>query len=229
MSEQTKDTIETAANAALAVAGVAGVKAATIPGMLGLAYAKFQQGRHEKWWTLVIEGREDPSDLVARINAGLAEEDDKVITGVVGGARAAAAAIELAAVPVIAALSRRYLNEQDLPRWFYRGALEVLERVDALELGALKTLLLEIKDIRSDSITIVGDAGGQLDWRAFQTPEQWQKLTTFKSPSRLFGYLKRAGLGYESDHYGTVASPSVLVIERDTSDWLRDALVFGLS
>ncbi len=218
------------ASVAVAVAGVAGGIAAAIPGSVGLAWARHQDRRVKKWWRVVVEGAGDPEKLVAAIEAGLATDDENVVAGVVGGARASAFAIELAAVPVIAVLSRRYFERNDLPRWFYRGALEVLELVDAPELGALRRLFVEIQGIRSDSITILGDLDGDRGWRAFQASviDPSVQLTPFEKPARVFGYLKRAGVGFESAGYGISASPKVLVLDREPMDWMREALLEGL-
>lgn len=231
MSEKSKDALETAAATGLALAGAAAVPAAAVPGLVGDAWRRLQERRVQKWWKLVVERPGTPADLSARIVAGLAEDDENVIAGVVGGARAASSVIELSAVPVIAELSRRYFQERDLPRWFYGGALEVLERVDAPELGALRQLFVEIKNIRSDSITILGDTEGDRSWRAFQTSvtDPWQQLTPFPKPARLFGYIKRAGLGFDSGGFGISGSPKVLVVDREPADWLREALLSGLA
>lgn len=231
MGDETKDAVTTGAAISLAITGVIGAPAAAVPGLVGLAWMRLQDRRVKKWWKLVVDRAARPAELAEKIEAGLAEDDENVVAGVVGGARAASAAIELAAVPVIAELSRRYFQEHDLPRWFYRGALEVLERVDAAELGAVRQMFVEIREIRSDSITIVGDIEGDRSWRAFQTSvtEPAQPLTAFQKPARLFGYLKRAGLGFDSSGFGIGGSPKVLVVDREPADWFRDALLAGLT
>ena len=231
MGDQRKDVVEMAAAASLAVAGAAALPAAAIPGAVGIVWAQFQNRRTETWWNYVLEGRGNtPDELVARIVKGLTSDDENVIAGIVIGARAAAAAIERAAVRVIAVLSRRFLHQRDIPRWFYSGALEVLERVDAVELGALRRLLVETKDIRSDSITIIGDIEGDRGWRAFQTSvtDPFVKLTPFEKPLRLFGYLKRAGVGFDSAGFGIGGSPKVLVLDREPMDWMCTALLEGM-
>lgn len=230
MAEKTKDAIETAATAGLVWAGKTGVAAAALPGLLGVAWTRFQERRVESWWKLVIERAEAADELVAKIEAGLAEDNETVVTGVVGGARAATSAVELSAVTVIAEVSRRYFQQGDLPRWFYRGALEVLERVDATELGNLRRLFVEIKDVPSDSITVLGDLAGDRGWHAFPTStvEQRFQLTAFSKPARVFSYLKRSGLGFDSSGYGIGGSPNVVVLDREPSAWFREALIASL-
>ena len=227
MGEKTKDTLETAANVVLTIAGAAGAAVAGLPGGLGLAYGRFHHKRVRRWWDLVADRNRAPEDLAARIETGLAEDDEHVVAGVVGGARAASSAIELAAVVVIAELSRRFLHERDLPKWFYRGALALFEQLEAAELGALRRLLREIEPIRSESILIAGDIDGEAQpWRAAQlsVAEPFEVLTPFASPSRLFGYIKRVGLGYDSRGVAYVGSPRHVVMDRDVATWLREAM-----
>lgn len=231
MDEKAKDALEIATATGLALAGASPIAAAAIPGVLGLAWKRLQDRRVKKWWDLVVERTGTPEELSAKIEAGLAEEDENVVAGVVGGARAASSAIELSAVPVIAELSRRFLQEQDLPRWFYRGALELLERLEAAEMRALRQLFTEIRGIPSDSITVIGDTAGDRAWRAFptSTPDAAQPLTPFLKPARLFGYMKRAGLGFDSGGYGIGGSPNVVVADREPVEWLCAALAGGLT
>lgn len=230
MNERRKDVLETAAAGALALAGAVGLSAAAIPGAVGIAFHRFQERRSQAWWNRVIHGATEPDALVAQIEAGLATDDVHVVAGIVGGARAAASSVELAAVSVIAELSRRYISTRDLPRWFFRAALELFEQLEASDLFALRTLLHEIEPIRSESIAITGDIGGEArPWRAHQltVSEPSHDLTPFPTPSRLFGYLKRVGLGYESQGIGYVGSPRHVVLDRDVATWLREAMTSG--
>lgn len=227
VNDQKKDIAVTTAATALAVVGVAAGVGAAIPGGVGLALQRLYDRRTKKWWALVVERSLAPEELAARIAAGLAEDDEHVVAGVVGRARAAASAVELSAVVVIAELSRRHFEAQDLPRWFFRAALTLFEQLEASELYALRRLLVEAAPIRSDEILIAGDIEGEATpWRASQLSVlvPFEHLTPFDSPRRLFGYLKRCGLGHESPGVGFVGSPAHVVIERQVADWLRDAL-----
>lgn len=229
MGEKTKDVIEGGANVALALAGAAGALAAGIPNLIVVAWTAHQERRIQKWARLVIDRSKSPDEIAARITGGLASGDERVVAGVVGGARAASSAIEPAAVVVIAELTRRFLQDGDLPRWFFRGALEVLERLEAGELGALRWLLKEIEPIQSERITMIGDVvfrspnpdDDEKPWRAVETGGRSPsvRLTPFPDPYRLFGYIRRAGLEVE-----TGASPAVLIVERMTVTWLREVV-----
>lgn len=227
-ADDKKDHLEVLAAGGLAVAGVSALPAAVLPGLIGDAYRRLQDRRVARWSSLMLDHAASPEKLVAMIETGLAKDDENVVAGVVGGARAAAAAVELSAVATIAVLSRRYLQQQDLPRWFYRGALEVLERVDAAELGALRCLVGEISSIRSDRCAVIADAPGEGSWRAFQysVPDPYVTLTPFANPSRLFAYLKRAGIAFDGEGVGGITN--VMVIEREVIDWLSQALAEGL-
>jgi hypothetical protein len=239
MSDQTKDVIETSATVALTAAAVTGAMAAAIPGILGILYAEFRKRREEKWWNLVTDGDEVPGKTADRVAAGLATDNANVVAGVVGGAHAAASAIELAAVPIIAVLSRRYLKEGDIPLWFYRGALDVIQRLNAMELRALRTLLMEIAVLQSNRVVVLAAEYGDAEWYAshahvegdegFEMTDARAPLTRFASPSRLFAYLMREGLAFPNNGLGSVGLSEIIIIERDTAAWLREAMVTGMS
>lgn len=227
MSDEKKDRLETAASTALALVGAAALPSAVIPGAVGIAFLRLSDRRIKKWWELVTHGSKTPEELAERVAIGLAEDDEHVVAGVLGGARAAATSVEPAAVVIIAELSRRYFEDATLPRWFYRSALALFEQLDNGELFALRRLLREIEPIRSDAIVIAGDIDGEAQpWRAAQLSVEnpYEALTPFPSPSRLFGYIKRAGLGYESRGMGFVGSPRHVVLDREVATWLREAM-----
>jgi hypothetical protein len=135
---------------------------------------------------------------------------------------ASVGAIDPIALAVQTEIARRQNTRRDLPRWFYRGALELMDRIGAAQIDALARLLDEVRPIKSDRITVLGFMPGDLAWKAFQesVPQPFERLTPFEDAARLFGELKRAGLGLESGGYGIAASPDALVLERQVAELL---------
>src|SRR6185295_14940190 len=131
MKDEVKDALTTAAATGLALVAAAGaggaIAAAAIPGVVGIAFMRLYDRRTKRWWEAIIDGASSPEELQTKIADGLFNEKERVVAGVVGGARAAASAIEVDAVLAIAELSRRFLEAEDLPIWFYRGALTLFE------------------------------------------------------------------------------------------------------
>jgi hypothetical protein len=237
MSETTKDLVEVvtagtmvavAAAAPLAAAAAAApLAAATLPGLIGVAWQQRQARRVDRWWKLVTEGAADAKQLEDRVLAGLADDDESVVAGVVEGARAATAAVDLAAIPIIAELSRRHFRDRDLPRWFYRGALELLERLEASDIAVSRTFVGELNAVEdSESITALAGLGAK-GWRAFPTgkPDAAIELTPFAEPIRLLGNMKRSGLGYDSGGYGIAGAAEVIVVQRRVVNWLSPLLL----
>jgi hypothetical protein len=227
VNDQAKDALVTVAGTGLALLSGTGAAVAAIPGVVGIAFIRLYERRTKKWWEAVINGSRSPEELTDHIAAGLMKDNEHVVAGIVGGARAAASAIELDAVLVIAELSRRFFEQKDLPMWFYRSALALLEQLEASELRALRRLLHEISTIRSDKIAVAGDIEGEVQpWRAhqFSVEQPSVALTPFPASSRLFGYIKRVGLGHDSNGVGYVGTPQHVVIEHDVAIWLRDAM-----
>jgi hypothetical protein len=227
----TKDLIEVGVAAGVVLAGAAALPAAIAPGVVGAAWMALYKRRVARWWKLVSERGTPPEELAAKVQKGLLQEDENVIAGVVEGARAATASVDIAAVPVIAELSRRFLSEEDIPRWFYRGSLEVLERLSAGELGSLARLLVEMEEIASDTITVTANLPGEKGWKAFQTsvPDAHVSISRFDDSARVFGYLKRAGLGQESNAWGHSGAAEAIVIEHRVASWLRQAFALSMS
>jgi hypothetical protein len=224
-NEVKKDLVEATAGVLIAAASVTAASAAALPGLLGIAWQQHQNRRVQKWWDYLSRGATNPKELEARVLAGLLEDDANTIAGIVEGARAAVAAIDLAAVPIIAQLTRRYCQENDLPRWFLRGSLVLFEDLDAGEIKALRRFIADLKDIDAPSITAVARVGRH-EWQAFPTAEATAKtkLSPFEEPVRLFAAIKRTGLGHDSGGYGIGGAPEAIVIERTVIDWLHSAL-----
>jgi hypothetical protein len=219
MSETTKDLVEVvtagtmvavAAAAPLAAAAAAApLAAATLPGLIGVAWQQRQARRVDRWWKLVTEGAADAKQLEDRVLAGLADDDESVVAGVVEGARAATAAVDLAAIPIIAELSRRHFRDRDLPRWFYRGALELLERLEASDIAVSRTFVGELNAVEDSE----------------SKPDAAIELTPFAEPIRLLGNMKRSGLGYDSGGYGIAGAAEVIVVQRRVVNWLSPLLL----
>jgi hypothetical protein len=130
------------------------------------------------------------------------------------------------ALAVISEILRRQLMKRDIPHWFSRGALHLMERLGGAEISALAKLLDEIREIHSETITVLGLLRADRKWEAFQSsvPNPCVTLSPFQDAERLFGEIKRAGLGRESAGYGTAAHPAVIVLEQNVVNWLREAL-----
>jgi hypothetical protein len=223
MSEETKDLVEVVTAGAMVAVAASSLPAATVPVLAGMAWQRYQSRRVKAWWELVTKSAADAKQLEDRVLAGLAEDDESVVAGVVEGARAATAAVDLAAVPIIAELSRRHFQDRNLPRWFYRGALELLERLDASDIAVLRTFVGELSTVEeSESITALAGLGAK-GWKAFPTNkvDAAVALTPFAEPIRLLGNLKRAGLGHDSNGWGISGAAEAIVVQRRVVDWLR--------
>jgi hypothetical protein len=222
-----KDLIEVSAAAALVVATgpLSGLAAAFTP-LIGAAWQACSARRMETWLQRLLATK-DAAQLEAEIHRALLDESEEVVAAVVEGARAAASAISLAAVPIIAELSRRFLVAADIPRWFYRGSLELFERVSAEDIRVLRVLLQDIESITSPKVTLI--AGGAEKNRAIpidgNTMSGMIPITAIADPERIFSLIKRVGLGFESSGWGMAAAANAVVIDREVLGWLRAALV----
>lgn len=205
------------------------VAAAAAPTLIAAAWNSLQRRRVENWWTCICTAS-DGAALQQKILMGLESDTDNVIAGVTEGARAACAAVDMAAVPIIAELSRRFLAAEDIPRWFYRGSLEFLERLTASEIASIRLLLQETESITDAEVTIIGDVGDG-PWQIYRMPDpalppqEPIRLTKVEDADRLFSAMKRCQLGFEWNAYGYSASPDVIVVKRDVLGWLRAAFL----
>jgi hypothetical protein len=138
----------------------------------------------------------------------------------------------MAAVPIIAELSRRFIAAEDIPRWFYRGSLEFLERTSAEQIHAFRLLLRETGQIQStsDSVTISSGAGPKPN-QALPSgePAAAIEISPIADAARFFSMLKRAGLAFESNAWGHSGSPNIVVITHQVLGWLRAAFVDSAS
>ena len=226
MSDDTKkDLVEVGTAVAMVAVGAAALPAAALPVLVGTAWLHYQERRTSAWWGRIADRSTNHAELEQKMYAGLLADDASTIAGIVDGARAAIAAVDLATVPVIAELSRLHLQE-GLPRWIYRGALELVERLDATQLAALRTLLSDIDAVpEAESVTAIAGHGAK-EWSAFPTeaPEKHRPLTPSPNAVRLFSALKRAELAHNSGGFGIAGSPNAVVIDRAVVGWLLRAL-----
>lgn len=225
-----KDFLEAGIAMTVAVAGgPLAIAVAAAPSLIGTAWMGMQTRRVNKWWQCVCRA-DDAGELQAKIETGLLNESEHVIAGVVEGARAASAAVDMAAVPIIAELSRRFIAAGNIPRWFYRGSLDFLERLTASEIASIRLLLQETESITDEKVTIIGDVGDG-PWQIFRTPDPTLppqepiRLTKFEDADRLFSAMKRSQLGFEWNALGYSASSDVIVVRREVLGWLRAAFV----
>jgi hypothetical protein len=108
----------------------------------------------------------------------------------------ACSAVDLSAVAIIAELSRRFVAANDVPRWFYRGSLELLERISDQEIAAQRTLLTEIESITAATVTIIaGHGDGQNTTFPSGDPKNQTAISPIVEPERVFSIMKRAALG----------------------------------
>lgn len=224
--ESEKDLVEASVTTTLALSGgPIAAAVAVAPLMISSAWQALQSRRANKWWDGVCRA-DEAGDLQAKIRTGLLEDSEYVIAGVVEGARAACAAVDMAAVPIIAELSRRFISAEDIPRWFYRGSLELFERVNAEDIRVLRVLFGEIESITTPKVTL--SARDPAQNRAFPSdgdPRNGIPITPIADPERIFSLIKRVGLGFESDGWGMSGAANAVVIKRDVIGWLRSALV----
>jgi hypothetical protein len=190
-----------------------------VTAMLVFAY---KRKKAKAFWTNVMTKGETTEEFAEWINARLADDPDRVTASFAEGARAAAERADLAAIPSIGLLLRRYVAGE-FPKWFFRGALDLLVSVDAVQVGVLRDLLRQMAAISSDDGHLtVTNANGPAEIMAGQerTP-----LAFHGGPhnqlSRYMRLLKQSGLAHESGGYGLGGSHNAMVIETDTICWLR--------
>lgn len=87
-----------AVGGAMVAVAASALPAATMPVLAAMAWERYQSRRVKTWWEFVTKRATDGKQLEDRVLAGLAEDDESVVAGIVEGARAATAAVDLAAV-----------------------------------------------------------------------------------------------------------------------------------
>ena len=191
------------------------------------------------FWKSMMTTGETPDDFCDWVNARLIDDPDRITTAIAEGARAAAEKADLAVVPSIGLLIRRYVSG-DHAKWFFRGALDLLVSLRADEFGVLSNLFRQLANITSsDGFLTVMNEGGRLTSDSHErrgavevssmgesetrTPLDF-KHTPHTPLSRYMRLLKQTGLGHESGGYGIGGSPNVMVIEIKTVAWLYGVL-----
>lgn len=218
-----------AAGAALSLTGGAAAVVAAAGGLLAIGWDRVgsrNRRRAQEMLQRLLEADKNPEELHSLINEGLISEDERVMSAFRALLVASVESVSPAAIAPIAVIGRMHFRGE-CATWIARGALEVLQRVDSIELGALRRMLLEFETIKSDRIMITAELSSDRGWRAYQSsvPDDLHPITPFPSARRIFGYLKRAGLGTDTSAYGIGGSPEVVEIERIVTDALRKALV----
>lgn len=224
-----KEIVVGATGVAVALTGLPGVLAVGLASLVGVGFARVKERdtrRAQRLLERIAEADESPEEFVEHLRKRLEAEDEDTLTAFRALLIAAVEAITPNAIAPLGFIGRRYLRGE-CPTWIARGALEVLQRVDSAELEALRRLLVEIEPIKSDGIWVVADIGGDHGWRAYQrsVPDDLHPITPFPSARRVFGYLKRAGLGDDWSATDDDGSSNRVNLDRAVTDVFREALV----
>ena len=200
--------------------------------VVAVAVAAYKRRKAKAFWTTVMTHGETVSQFVDWVNARLAEDPDRVTTSFAEGARAAAEKADLAAVPSIGLLTRRYAAAA-FPKWFFCGALDVLVMLGAFEFGQLQGIVHQLAARPSDDGHLqVSNAKGpaaifsRIDGVESQVPLDFQGHQA-NQLSRYMRLLKQTGLAHESGGYGIGGSHNAMVIEAATARWLADIMPRG--
>jgi hypothetical protein len=222
------------------------VAAAGVPSLVNLAvdaWRSLQRRRVQKWWESVLNTDEDSAQLAARIAAGLVEEQDTVVQGVIGGARAASEAIDLAAVPVIAAMSRMFFDAQ-VPRWFYRAGVDMVSNLAADELLGLRLFSDAVSSLKSPFVKLraepfspdspsklihedpsadVGRHRLDQDTKAVLAEDNMRPIATILHAPRIFSEFRRSMLVEEhpTGFFDNVSGRNILIIDIRIARWFR--------
>jgi hypothetical protein len=193
-----------------------------------VALSFHSQKKKAAFWKGVMTIDETTSDFCDWVNARLAEDPDRITTAFAEGARAAAEKADLAVVPSIGLLVRRYVSG-DHPKWFFRGALDLLVSLGAEEFGVLSNLFRQLANATSsDGLLTVTNAKGPAEVWSVGESDTRNPLDFKETPhtqlSRYMRLLKQTGLGHESGAYGIGGSLNAMVIETKTVAWLYGAL-----
>lgn len=196
---------------------------------VAVAIATYHRRKANAFWTAAMTHGETVSEFVDWVNARLAEDPDRVTTSFAEGARAAAEKADLAAVPSIALLTRRYAAGA-FPKWFFRGALDVLVMLSAFEFGQLQAIVHQLADRPSDDGHLqLSNAKGPATISSRVGGVESQAPLDFKGHhgnqlSRYMRLLKQTGLAHESGGYGIGGSHNAMVIETDTVRMLAEIM-----
>jgi len=225
-----KELVVGATGVAAAVTGIPGALAVALASIVGIGFVRVKERDNRRARRLLermAEADESPEEFVEHLRERLEAEDEDTLTAFRALLIAAVEAITPNAIAPLGFIGRRYLRGE-CPTWIARGIVEVLQRVDSAEIEALRRLLVEIEPIKSDGIMITADVSSHR-WCAYQRslPDDLHPITPFPSARRVFGYLKRAGLGGEWNVVGFSGPSGVLDIDRAVADVLREALVLG--
>jgi hypothetical protein len=195
-------------------------------GRIKSALESYGRKRMHAWWIAFTErALADPHDVEDEINARIADGDERTMQAILEGSHAAATAIELAVLPAIAMIGRRFVRG-DLPAWFQRNSLAYLSSLSAEEVGHIRALvhvvcaavgtapcqLLHIWP-KLDATTLVIDGKQPLQELSFVLPHA----------VHVMGELKRHGLGQDATGFQGV-TPMGIMIEARVVRWLADAL-----
>lgn len=189
--------------------------------------------RIEKWWEYVSQGNsstEDDEKFVARLNNGLLNDDESVVLGIVGGARAATDAVDPAAIVSIARLTKMYFSGE-IALWVYRAALEVLSSLTAAELGALRDLTTSLVKMEKFSRDLprlmaqpfIDEEFSDVSWETSEledppldddNPYKRRDVVKIKHAPRVFQVLRRSTLGEDapSGGFGSMSARNILVL-----------------
>ena len=230
-----KDIATGAAGLVVALAGGPGVLAAIAAPLAALGFvraATSAQRRAEKLVERMLERDEEPESFAEELRRRVEADDEETLAAFRVLLVAAIQAVTPDALPAIGFVGQRLCRNRTSLR-LARGAVDVLNQIDAVELRTLRKFMQELEAVHSEWMMVLTDIAARSDgseraWKAYATHGTGSRaisITQFPNPQRLFGYLKRAGLGTDTGAYGVGGSPLAIELEGEAVALLRDALV----
>jgi hypothetical protein len=228
-----EDAAETAAEVAVQAAGTAGLIALGAPGafvallpvlpFLAKRFARHltrRQARRLKTYSEhVLRGDETLDEFRDWIASRMIADPEGVEMAFCETAEAVADRADEVAVPSIAVLARAYAAGH-LPKWFYRGALDMLLSLRETEFHQARGFVAELATIDEGVwLTVDGDMfPGTVSVRG---TDSRRKITVDGNLEELMAVFKRHGLAEQALRAGTLA----MDIRRQVAKWLHEILV----
>lgn len=240
MSEKKDTPKDLAVGAAGALAAVAhapvliAASAGTLAAVVWNAVGRGAQRRAERLFECMRDSDEEPGTFAARLQQRVDDNDETALLAFQSLLAAAVQSPSPDAIPAIGYIGRRFFRSECSLR-IARACLEALRELDALELRILRDFASDVRGVHSPWITAVTAIGvrpdgGVIGWYATVSgvpANSTVPIRPIQDHRRLFGCLKRAGVGQESG--GTDVQPwQVIELERASIVLLGEALAEAL-
>jgi hypothetical protein len=214
------------AHAPVTLLGAAALLVPTVvaAGYNHIAHRDRRRAEHLVEWMISFD--DQPDSFAKELDRRIAAANEDTLGAFRVLVLGAVEAVSPDAIAPLGFIGRRFLRGE-CAQWIARGIVDVLSKLDSAELRTLRQFVIEIDGIGTD--WVMADAG-LYGWTAKQGDAGNQrKISEFRDARRLFGLLKRAGLGTEAGTYGVSGSPQMIELDQRALSVLRETLVATIS